>query len=550
MYITPVHTKTKNGAISHTCWLLRHNVREGKKVKTKTLLNLTPYCTLEEIEAIRLALKHKGDLRQLASVSDINLQQGPAVGAVWLLHQLAIEVGLGSALGSDRNGLLALWQVMARIIDQGSRLSAVRLTGSHAVCDILGIREPFDEDDLYANLAWLSQHQEQIERRLYRHRHGACPPVLFLYDVTSSYLEGEHNALAAWGYNRDGKKGKRQVVVGLLCDEAGDPISIEVFKGNTSDPKTVKDQIDKVAGRFGCQRVIFVGDRGMIKSGSLEDLSEAGFLYITAITKPQIETLLKQDVLQLDLFSDALCEVTHDGVRYVLRRNPHRVDELAAQRQGKRETIARLIAEKNIYLADHPRAQEDVALRVVQRRISRLKVARWVSVTASERTLTLVVDDAALAEESRLDGCYVIKSDVPQDEASSRVIHDRYKELKLVETAFRTSKTGFLEMRPWHVRTEESTRGHAFVVMLAYLLVKRLTERWRKLEVTVAEGIHILGQLCAVTVQVAAQASCYRVPTPSDLQKKLLTCAGVVIPEVVPKLNVNVVSRKKPRKIP
>jgi transposase len=178
----------------------------------------------------------------------------------------------------------------------------------HAACDVLGIRRGFEENDLYESLTWLCQHQEQIERRLFAARRAQRKPELFLYDVTSSYLEGDGNALGAYGYNRDGKKGKKQIVIGLLCDEEGTPVSTEVFRGNTQDPKTFGAQVHKASQRFGCERVTFVGDRGMIKSGQIEELSQAGFRYI-AITKPQIDTLLSGGVLQMALFDDSLCEV-------------------------------------------------------------------------------------------------------------------------------------------------------------------------------------------------------------------------------------------------
>jgi len=167
-------------------------------------------------------------------------------------------------------------------------------------------------------------------------------PELFLYGVTSSYLEGQDNALGAYGYNRDGKKGKKQIVIGLLCDEHGAPISTEVFRGNTQDPATFASQVNKASQRFGCEHVTFVGDRGMIKSGQIRDLAQAGFHYITAITKPQIQTLLKAGVLQMDLFDAELCEVNDEGVRYVLRRNPLRADELAASRADKKASVERL----------------------------------------------------------------------------------------------------------------------------------------------------------------------------------------------------------------
>jgi len=217
-----------------------------------------------------------------------------------------------SGLGPTRAGKLALWQVIARVIDQGSRLSVVRLAGSHTACDVLNLGK-FNEDDLYDNLYWLWENQAKIEDRLFEKRNGMKrnedKQQLFLYDVTSSYLEGTENKLAAFGYGRDGKKGKRQIVIGLLCDETGIPLSIEVFKGNTKDPATFGSQVRKVVERFGGGEVTFVGDRGMIKSGQIEDLNKEGFHYITAITKPQIEKLLKTGVIQMELFDQDLAEV-------------------------------------------------------------------------------------------------------------------------------------------------------------------------------------------------------------------------------------------------
>src|ERR1700689_4779857 len=189
--------------------LLRESYREAGKVKHRTIANLS-HCKAEEVEAIRLALRHKADLAGMVAAAAeraLELVQGPSVGAVWLLSQLARDLGIVAALGSDRQGKLALWQVIARVLDQGSRLSAVRLAGGHAAGAALGMIS-FDEDDLYANLDWLAQHQADIETRLFAQRKPASAPDVFLYDVTSTYLEGEQNAFAAFGYNRDRKSGQ------------------------------------------------------------------------------------------------------------------------------------------------------------------------------------------------------------------------------------------------------------------------------------------------------------------------------------------------------
>ncbi|MBI3655986.1 MAG: transposase [Acidobacteria bacterium] len=347
MYITETIIQSARGKEYRTV-LLRRSYRVGRQVKNDTLANLS-HCQPEEIAALRLALKHKGDLSVLGTLREsVDLQEGPSVGAAWTVYAVARRVGIIAALGTGRPGKLALWQVMARVLDQGSRLSAVRLAQHTAATDILGLRQGFDENDLYDNLAWLADKQKAIERQLFRARCPGVKPELFLYDVTSSYFEGSHNVLAAWGYNRDKKNGKKQVVLGLLCDAQGDPVTVEVFTGNTSDPATMASAVRRAAQDFGCQRVTWVGDRGMIKSAQIADLHEQKFYYITAITKPQIETLLKAGSLQMSLFDEKVGEVAVDGVRYVLRRNPQRADEMARTRQGKQASLEKWRHSKNI----------------------------------------------------------------------------------------------------------------------------------------------------------------------------------------------------------
>lgn len=544
MYITETTSPGPNGTL-YRCVLLRQSYREGKAVKNRTLANLS-HCTPQEIAALRLALRHKDDLAALDSVhTALEVYEGPAVGAAWTIYQVARRLGITKALGTDFAGKLALWQVMARVIDQGSRLSAVRLAQTHAACELLHFSRGFDENDLYENLAWLATHQATIEQRLFAVRHGQRKPALFLYDVTSSYLEGHCNALAAFGYNRDGKAGKRQVVVGLLCDDEGVPVSTDVFAGNTPDLATLAPQIRKVAWRFGCERVTFVGDRGMIKSGQVAELAQVGFHYITALTKAQIARLLKDEVVQLAWFGADVYEVEHAGLRYILRRNPQRATEVDAGRQDKHQAVEQLVSTQNAYLRDHRRAQVAVALKKVQTRLARFTIEAWLHVEAQGRVLRLVVDDAARAETARLDGCYVLKTDLPSTVASALVVHERYKDLALVEQAFRTCKTAHLELRPWYVRTEASTRGHVLVVMLAYLIVRELRQAWSRLNVTVEEGICQLAKLSALEMSVDGQGAFCRVPKPRGMSQRLLEAAGVELPDVLPQRKVAVVTRKK-----
>jgi hypothetical protein len=543
MHVARASWPSANGKVYESIYL-RESYRQGDLVRKRNIANLT-HCHPDEVAAIELALQFKGNLAALGSLEKIQLRQGPSVGAVWTLHETARRLGIERALGPGFPAQLAEWQILARVLDQGSRLSAVRLAQVHAGCDVLGIRRGFDENDLYANLTWLSEHQAQIEDRLFAARGRGRKPELFLYDVTSSYLEGEANAYGDYGYNRDGKKGKKQIVIGLLCDEQGEPVSTEVFRGNTQDPKTFAAQVRKARERFGCERVTFVGDRGMIKSGQVEELSRVGFHYITAITKPQIEALLATGVLQMELFAVQVCEVQQHGVRYVLRRNPLRAEQLAATRADKRARVERLVEERNRYLAGHRRAQVSTAEKAVHAKIAQLKIDAWLQAKAEGRTLKLLLNPAALDEASRLDGCYVIKTDLPASAASKQVVHDRYKDLAQVEQAFRTCKTTHLETRPVWVRTAEHTRGHVLVVMLAYLIGRELRRAWAALDTTVEEGLHQLQTLCSTELKVDGGGSCLRIPTAGPDSRALLKSLDISLPEALPHTGARVVTRKK-----
>lgn len=546
MYVDTSTVRNKDKA--YTRHLLRESFREGGKVKHRTIANLSG-CSEAEIAAIKLALKHKKDLSELVSLGEaLEFRQGASIGAVWLLYSMARELKLTEALGYGRQGKLALWQVLSRVMDQGSRLSSVRLASTHAACDVLGL-EGFNEDHLYENLDWLSDNQERIEEALFKKRYGEEPPVLYLYDVTSSWLEGESNALGAFGYSRDGKKGKRQIVIGLLCDSCGRPLSIEVFPGNTQDPRTFASQVRKVSERFGGGEVTLVGDRGMIKAPQIEDLKAHGFHYITAITKPQMESLLAGGLLQMSLFDEGVTEVAaNDGVRYVLRRNPIRAEEIARSRRDKLASLEKAAHKYNLYLREHPKAAVEVGKRTLEEKAQKLRISQWVCVDARERTLSIRVDNSALNEASKLDGCYVLKTDLPTGLADKQTVHDRYKDLALVEKAFRTCKTVQLEMRPVNVRLESRTRGHAFVVMLAYLITRELAKRWSHLNLTVSEGINDLTTLCANEVIINGKPHCHQIPQPRHTLQKLLEAAGVRLPKVLPHKGVKVTTKKKLQK--
>jgi hypothetical protein len=550
MYIAEVVSKGKHGK-SYTSILLRESFRVGASVKSRTLAVLT-HLPAHVLAVVRRAIAQPTDsLARLADTSAgaLGLRQGPSFGALWTVDQLAQRWGIRKALGVTWEADLSYWQVLARVLRPGTSLLAmVRLAADGAAAAILGWQRAFTEDDLYANGAWLEGRHAVIERRLWHARPVAPKDQLFLYDVTSSYLEGDCNAWAAWGYNRDHKEGKKQVVVGLLTDSQGEPVSIQVYRGNTSDLKTFGQQVHMIRKELGCEGVTLVGDRGMIRSEQKALARKAQFHFVTALTKPQIEKLLADKGLQLELFDQNVHEVLgEDGRRFVLRRNPVRQAELQRAREEKHQALEAALQKANAYLDQHPRAKVATQQRQLAARLESLKVAPWLNLTLSQQRLVLTRDADALQAAAQLDGCYVVETDLKRAAADAQTIHDRYKDLALVERDFRTLKTGHLEMRPWFVCTEDNTQAHALTAMLALKVRRHLEQAWWSLEVTVEEGLRELEHLCVMELihPGSGQVVARQVPEPSARQRQLLDALKLVLPTTVPEAQVTVGTRKK-----
>lgn len=461
---------------------------------------------------------------------------GACYGLLAGLHALAGKLGLVAALGPDRPAKLALFMIYARVAWQGSRLAAVRWAEDHAVAEVLGLTS-FDEDDLYLALDWLQANQERIERAL---APEITPGATFLYDVTSSYFEGQCNELAAHGYNRDGKRYKKQVVAGLLTDDKGEPLSIQLYPGNTSDPKTFGPTVEKLRLRFGAKEIAVVGDRGMIKTLGKEALSAAGYHYVTALTNPQIRKLLAQKTLTPELFDEEPLAVEYEGRRLILRCNPATRDRDRQRRLDQAARLAARLAAGNERLAHKPRAKLATLLKQAQGWVDHYGFSAWIKLTAEARTVTLTKDATVGAELELLDGCYVLDTDLPVKIADTATVHARYMSLMDVERDFRTMKTGLLELRPIFLRKAERTEGHALVTMLALKLVRELDRRVAPLGLTVEDAVERLGGVRLVGLGEPALAL-WRLPDNyAAAQQEIL---AVLPPLPAPKLSL-----KKPIK--
>jgi transposase len=528
MYIATIPNRQSPPAI-----LLRESFREQGKVRTRTLANLTTWPPAR-IEALRRALQGEFDGLHAACQPVC----GPIFGVLFVLKQLAARVGLPHALGTDRLGKLALLLILARVAHQGSRLSTLRWATHQAVAETLGLGR-FDKDALYTALDWLAQRQDQIEQRLYRHgRRHENPPAAVLYDVTSSYVEGEHNELAAFGYNRDKKGGKAQVVIGLVTTAEGTPMTVHVYAGNTSDPSTLHEQVKQLQTRFGITDVVFVGDGGMVKSKGKDTLRQAGYRYITALTTPQVRKLLKAEVLRLEHFAEQVYEVEHGAVRLLLRRNAATQRREQRRRADKLVTLQERVTARNVRVEGASRAKPEAGLRTLNAWVTRHKLASFVTLSLRERTIMVTIDAAAQTDAAQLDGCYVLETDVPSGRLTAQTVHDRYLDLQRVEQDFRTMKTGLLEVRPLFVRKAERTRAHVFVTMLALHVVQEMrralvatfgTTADDTMAVTVEEALVALSRLCLLRYDTPA-GPVTRLPHPDAQQTAILRALRTPLP--------------------
>jgi hypothetical protein len=528
MYIAVIPNRNSPPAI-----LLREGYREGKSVKNRTLANLTHWAP-ERIEAVRRALR--GDFDGLGG----DPQCGPIFGVLFVLKCLADRLEISQALGRTEEAKRVLFLVLARIAHGGSRLSAVRWAEAHAVADLLKLG-PFDEDHLYAALDWLAEVQPKIEQRLYHAylRRTGQPPVLVLYDVTSCYLEGEHNELGAFGYNRDGKRGKKQIVVGLLTAADGEPLAVRVFEGQTADPATVAEQIGLLKAQFGVREVVFVGDRGMVKPKGKAALNAEGLRYITALTNAQIRTLLKQGVLQPDLFDTEISEVDDQDRRLILRKNEATRYRESQRRADKLSRLRERVRQRNAFVQAHRRADPQSGLKQLQDWVKRHKLQAFLSLTLEDRSLQCTVDEEAMAGCALLDGCYVLETDVGKEAMDTQTVDARYCDLQQVERNFRTLKTGFLEVRPIFLRKAARTKAHVFIAMLALKITRLFEDQMHRAfgttdvdphALTLDDALMALSRITYLYYPVNGQTIA-RLPRPDDRQSAIFSALGISFPQ-------------------
>lgn len=456
--------------------LLREGWREDGKVKKRTIANLTDWPE-HKVQALAAVLKGESVVGSINQAFDIvrSRPHGHVAAVLGTLRRLKLDRLLASASSRERDLCIAL--IAARLISPGSKLATTRgfaaETAESTLGELMGVDDA-DEDECYAAMDWLFARQSSIEKALAK-RH-LSDGTLVLYDVTSTYFEGHTCPLAKLGHSRDGKKDKLQIVVGLLTNSEGCPVAVEVFEGNTGDPKTLSSQIGKVRERFELKHIVLVGDRGMITDARIrEDFSKAeGLDWITSLRAPAIAALVESGSLQLSLFDQKdLAEISDPAYpreRLVVCKNPLLAEKRARKRRellSATERDLNLVVKAVVRTKRPLHGRDQIGLRV-GKVLGHYKMAKHFKLTITDDGFRYERDEDAIASEAALDGIYVVRTTVGAERLACEDVVRSYKSLSVVERAFRSLKTMDLHIRPIHHHKADRVRAHVLLCMLSY----------------------------------------------------------------------------------
>jgi len=561
MYIQRNRYKAPSGKEYNTT-LLCESHREGKKVKTKTLLNLSRLPE-ELIMSIENTLKSKTEA--VVKEKDIFLENCYDIGYVFVIEQLMKRLRINETLEKtlpESTVKLVKAMIIGKLVMKGSKLAIFNwLERETELSKRFGLdMKKHKLDDFYASLAVLNRHKEKLDKRWFRYQkaRGNC---IYLYDITSVYFEGTENVLSDFGYNRDGKKGKMQICVGLVTDADGNPLRVEVFKGNTVDSQTVEEQILKLKKEFRVETIIFVGDRGMRIKYNIEnsdELKNSGLQFITGLTKAEIKGLISQNVIQLSLFSYDLAEVeTDDGERFVLSINPdleysqkhyldHQKDKtLQRLKEIKTNWNLRRLQNRDNELKIKNKETKNKKLKTkfttkdfdrykkqVNHVLEQYKTQIYFSIeTIDDQNFNIHFNDDKFELDRKLCGKYVINSNVEKEKMSKEEVSMKYKNLQNVEHDFRDFKSDNICIRPVYHRNEAQTIGHVQVCFYALIIIKELEKhiypflheinKKRATRLSFNDMIAELTKIKMCELKIGKNATTIKIPKLDDTQTKL-----------------------------
>lgn len=505
MYVQRNKRTGKNGKV-YTSTLLCTKYRQDGKIKTKVEANLS-HMPEELVLTIENVLKHgKG---ALVSDESITAKSATNFGLVYLLMHLMAKLRISQTIEKvlpTQQAALLKATIIGKIITRGSKLGIYNWLGRNKnICSQLGVDiEHTKVDHLYSALGQASLLQQKIERKWFLY-HKNKHKEIYLYDITSTYFEGRQNELAAFGYNRDKKKGKMQINIGLITDSEGFPLKVEVFEGNINDHTTVQEQIKSIKEEFNTAQVIFVGDRGMKIRYNLEGLDEAGkqgVRYITGLSNQEIRSLIDDNIIQLKLFSNELAEVEYEGERYILSVNAVLQEQELAYLKTMRGIADDEIAEikaswekrhrqntaniqklkdghrnKKLVTAFNEKQLDRYKLRI-EKILSKRGLQKYYEITEISNQAFVVDFKAERYQQAKqLAGKYVVCTNVEKEQMEKTEVRQQYKNLQHVEHAFRDFKSDNIQIRPVYHRNEAQTRGHVLLSMFSYAIVKEMEDK-------------------------------------------------------------------------
>ena len=513
--------------------LLRNSYREDGKVKKETLCRFTGL-SLEQLRAMQAAIQGRTVMKE-----DFKITGSREFGASFACVEMMRALGLDKAIYSRATEdwvRCSLAMVAGRIVYAGSKLSLSHCGSYSALWETCGIGGDIDVNvHCYAAMDKLLERQEAIQRSLAKkHLQGG---VLVLYDITSSYMEGEYeeSGLVRYGYNRDGKRGHEQIVISLLCSKEGCPVAVEVFPGNTKDETTFLDKVSELRAKYGMDKVVIAGDRGMIKKIGYEQLDHETFKVISALTHGAIKSLCDKGVMQISMFDEKnIVEVIDGDMRYCLCKNP----DMAKKEGETREALLKKTTEElDKIIAGTKKSKYTKEMRVGMA-IGKYKMGKFVTFEGEGDEVNYVLDEEKIEQESRLDGCYVVYTDVPPEDMAAVEAVANYKSLARVEQAFRSMKTVQLELRPVYHKTDDRIKCHVFICMLAYYVMWHMKQRLQPLFDGDGKGKKrkytfdsVIERLKHITKNAVDFCNAHSeiVSVPTDEQQRILDLLGITI---------------------
>lgn len=541
MYVEEVKSR-KKGKVYRT-FLVRESYRENGQVKHRTLANISKLPASHILQIKRLVGGNGGDLN-----SDVlTLGRSREFGASYVFSALARQLGLDRLIYSRatewRQNVLAM--IVGRIVYQGSKLGLTNLHAESCLWELYGHQSrerPDVEKTCYEALDELLKRQSRIQRHMADER--LTDGCLILYDITNIWMEGEYanSELVDYGRGKNGKRGYKQVAIGLIADKHGCPVAVEVFRGNTSDQTTVKEQVQRLSKQYGVKEIVFAGDRGMLTPKRIDEVNAEGFKTLTALTHPQIMTLLEKRVIEMDLFDQSHIAEIRDpdrpAVRYMLCMNAETRKRERSTRQSL--MVATEAALERIAKVKRKRQVQDVAAQV-GKALGKYKVGKFYQWNVSDHGRVQWSLDAEMVErEKALDGCYVIRADVAENIMGTDECVKGYKSLQQVEKAFRNLKTVALEIRPVFHKTDQRIQAHVFICMLAYYLLWHAAQRLAPLFAADGKGKNRRWSIQGVieSLKSIAKTECFadgvhmfdRISQPDQEQSRILELLNVKMP--------------------